>query len=153
MNEMTDWHTYPEPSEDLGHDAAPAPPQPAPRLRRSRQDRVLGGVCGGFAHYLNIDTVAVRIIMIALLFTGVGALAYLIAWIAIPSAEEGEPEPPAEPETRHRTAAVIGATLVAVGLVLILRSWMPMLHGMPFWPLLLVGAGVALAVSSLQRRR
>jgi phage shock protein C len=114
---------------------------------------MLGGVCGGFAHYLNIDPVAVRIIMIALLSTGVGALAYLIAWIVMPSAEEGEPEPPAEPETRHRTAAIIGATLVAIGLVLIVRSWMPMLHGLPFWPFLLVGAGVALAVSAVQRRR
>jgi phage shock protein C len=153
MTDMQSYPAYPEPSGDLGHDAAPPPPKPAQRLRRSRQDRVLGGVCGGFAHYLNIDPVAIRIIMIALLFTGVGALAYLIAWIVIPSAEEGEPEPPAQPEARHRTAAIIGATLVAVGLVLILRSWMPMLHGMPFWPLLLVGAGVALAVSAFQRRR
>jgi PspC domain len=61
----------------------------------------------------NIDPIAVRIIMIALLFTGVGLVAYLIAWIAIPSAEEGRPEPPAEPEVRHRTAAILGATLVA----------------------------------------
>ena len=74
MTDMQSYPTYPEPSGDLGHDAAPPPPKPPPRQRRSRQDRMLGGVCGGFAHYLNLDPVAVRIIMIALLFTGVGAL-------------------------------------------------------------------------------
>ena len=35
---------------------------------------MLGGVYGGFAYHLNIDPSAVRIIMIALLFTGVGLL-------------------------------------------------------------------------------
>ena len=59
---MTDMQSYPEPGGDLGHDVAPPPPKPAPRPRRSRQDRVLGGACGGFAHYLNIDPIAVRII-------------------------------------------------------------------------------------------
>jgi phage shock protein C len=101
----------------------------------------------------NIDPIAVRIIMIALLFTGVGLVAYLIAWIAIPSAEEGQPEPPAEPEVRHRTAATLGATLVAVGLVFLLRGRRPMMHAIPLWPILVVGAGAALAVSSFGIRR
>ncbi len=150
---MTDWQPYPEPTDHPRRENGTSPsPQPA-RLRRSRQDRVLGGVCGGFAHYLNIDPIAVRIIMIALLFAGVGLIAYLIAWIAIPSAEEGEPEPPAEPEVRHRTAAILGATLVAVGLVFLLRGWMPMMHAIPLWPVLLVGAGAVLAVSSFGIRR
>ena len=105
-------------------------------------------MCGGFAHYLIFNPIAVRIIMIALSFTGVGLLAYLLAWIAIPSAEEGEPEPAAEPQLRHRTAAILGATLVAVGLVFLLRGWMPMMHAMPLWPVLLVGAGAALAAAA-----
>ena len=38
------------------------------RLRRSRTDRVLAGVCGGVGRYLNIDPVVLRIITIALIF-------------------------------------------------------------------------------------
>jgi len=54
------------------------------RLRRSRTDRVLAGVCGGVGRYLNIDPVVLRIITIALIFAGVGVVAYIIAWLAIP---------------------------------------------------------------------
>ena len=55
-------------------------------LRRSRTDRVFAGVCGGMGHYFRIDPIILRIVMVALIFAGVGLIAYLIAWIAIPKA-------------------------------------------------------------------
>lgn len=58
-------------------------------FRRSRDNRVLGGVCGGLAHALNVDVALVRVIAIvlAVITNGVGALAYLAAWLVVP--EEG----------------------------------------------------------------
>lgn len=58
-------------------------------FRRSRENRVLGGVCGGLAHALNVDVALVRVIAIvlAVVTNGVGALAYLAAWLVVP--EEG----------------------------------------------------------------
>lgn len=57
------------------------------RLYRDPEKRVLGGVCSGFAAYLNIDPWLVRIIMIALvLFGGVSFLLYFVFWIAMPKA-------------------------------------------------------------------
>jgi phage shock protein PspC (stress-responsive transcriptional regulator) len=56
------------------------------RLYRNLNDRVLGGVCSGLAAYFDIDTVLVRIILIVLLISGVGLLAYIILWIVIPKA-------------------------------------------------------------------
>ena len=55
------------------------------RLYRSGKDRILGGVCGGIAEYLNVDPTVIRILWI--LFTlayGAGLIAYLIAWMVIP---------------------------------------------------------------------
>jgi phage shock protein PspC (stress-responsive transcriptional regulator) len=64
---------------------APSGPQ-RPPLRRSRNDRVIAGVCGGFAQQYGIDPVLVRILLVVVTFFtgGVFALAYLVAWIAMP---------------------------------------------------------------------
>ncbi len=56
----------------------------ARRIYRSR-DRKIGGVCGGFAEYFNIDPTIIRLIWaIAVLVYGTGLLAYLICWLIIP---------------------------------------------------------------------
>jgi phage shock protein PspC (stress-responsive transcriptional regulator) len=50
----------------------------AGQLRRSGDDRMLAGLAGGIARYLNADVTLVRVIIAALtLFTGVGAALYL----------------------------------------------------------------------------
>ncbi len=55
------------------------------RLYRSRYDRVLGGVCAGLGNFFTIDPVLVRVLWAVSFFVGgVGALAYIIAWIIIP---------------------------------------------------------------------
>jgi phage shock protein C len=74
-------------------------PQPlaAGPLRRSRQDKKIAGVCAGLARYLNIDTVLVRIIMLCLLFSGVGLLFYIVCWVVMPLDPLLLPAPPAYP--------------------------------------------------------
>lgn len=66
-----------------------APSQPAAdikKLRRSRTERVVGGVCGGIAAYFGLDVGLVRILMFILLFFGgVSFWVYIILWIVIPS--------------------------------------------------------------------
>ena len=54
------------------------------RLYRSRRQRMIAGICGGLAEYFNIDPTIVRLGAAILLFTGMGLLPYLIAWIIIP---------------------------------------------------------------------
>ena len=56
------------------------------RLYRNLNDRVLGGVCSGLAAYFNVDTTLIRVILIILLLSGVGLLAYIILWIVTPKA-------------------------------------------------------------------
>ena len=56
------------------------------KLRRSRDDRMVAGVCGGIARMLNMDAALVRILLVAatLLGVGTGAVIYVIAWMVVP---------------------------------------------------------------------
>jgi phage shock protein C len=66
----------------------PTPPAATPRftLRRSRSDRMLGGVCGGLAESLGADPALLRVLLVALtLITGgAAAVVYLAAWALAP---------------------------------------------------------------------
>jgi len=58
---------------------------PTRRLYRSRSDKKIAGVCGGLAEYFDIDPALVRVAAVVLfLMNGIGLIAYLIAWAAIP---------------------------------------------------------------------
>ena len=58
------------------------------KLFRDGEDKFLGGVCSGLAHYVGMDTIWMRIIWLILLFGfGIGFLIYPILWILIPVAE------------------------------------------------------------------
>lgn len=54
-------------------------------LYRSKKDRVIGGVCGGIAEYLDADPTIIRLLWaVAVLAWGAGIIAYILAWIIIP---------------------------------------------------------------------
>jgi phage shock protein PspC (stress-responsive transcriptional regulator) len=72
----------------------PYPPPPK-RLVRSTSNRVIGGVCGGVADYLNMDATLVRILTVLIsLFTGVPVILYIIALFVIPEASTTPTAPP-----------------------------------------------------------
>lgn len=57
------------------------------RLFRSRQDRMLGGVCGGLAKYMNLDPTVVRLLfVIGVMATGVfpGIVIYIVMLFVVP---------------------------------------------------------------------
>lgn len=63
------------------------PPQaPVRRFLRSRDDRMIAGVCGGAARYFGIDAALLRVILVlaAILGIGTGVLLYLACWLVIP---------------------------------------------------------------------
>ena len=66
--------------------AQPAADGPAlNRLRRSRTDKWLGGVCAGIARVSGIDTWIWRLLFALLfVFAGTGLLVYLLLWIFVP---------------------------------------------------------------------
>ena len=129
--------------------AAPQPPPQPPRagrLERSRDDRVIAGVCGGAARHLGIDPVLVRIAVLAtVVFGGFGVVAYLAAWLMVP--EEGAAGPllgGARPRRTAQVAIVLGAALCAIGALSVWGDG---------WPFALVLFGAALVWFARERDR
>ncbi len=60
-------------------------PDSPKRLKRSNIDKMLSGVCGGLAKYLDVDSTIIRLAFaFAAVFAGTGILIYLIMWIIMP---------------------------------------------------------------------
>ena len=65
-------------------------PNPKNPLRRSRDKRMIAGVCGGLADWLGWDVTLVRVLYIVVSILSAafpGLLAYVILWIVMPDAE------------------------------------------------------------------
>ena len=80
----------------LNGTAAPMSSSPAVNavnaLRRSREDRWVGGVCGGIARLTGVESWLWRILMVALVLCGgAGVLLYALLWIFVP--DDGTPRP------------------------------------------------------------
>lgn len=123
------------------------------RLRKSRTNRILFGVCGGLGEYLNIDPVIIRLIFIlSFLLGGWGFLIYIIAAIIMP----GSPRTEAAPESEERISSenskiILGSALILLGLYALLRTT-GFLHFFSFFgithefiiPLILIVLGIIL---------
>jgi phage shock protein C len=134
---------------------APAPrAKPEQRLTRSRDDRVIAGVCGGLARYLGIDPVLVRIAALLLIFAGgVGIVLYVIGWIAMPEERpavdgvvELEEDLDEDELERRRGAAILGILFVVVGIFFLLDEAWPDVSWQYIWPVALIGVGLAIVL-------
>lgn len=147
---------------------------PTRRLYRSRSDRMLGGVAGGLASYLQVDPALTRLAFAALvLAAGSGLLAYIIAWIVIPEEPEGEtapaapalPAPPAEAAASgaplaapapastpagRGTRLVVGVVLVTLGTLFLLDWALPDLSHY-FWPAAIIVCGLVFLAYGARR--
>jgi phage shock protein C len=113
-----------------------------PRLYRSATDKAIAGVCGGLAHYFNIDPALVRLAFVVFaLAGGASVLLYIVLWIAVPVGE-GTPGV-ALGERGHEMLATV---LIAIGALWLLANLgaFTFINWRFAWPLVLVAAGVAL---------
>lgn len=87
----------PKPAKDQGK-SAPGPSAPQPRSRqliKSRKNAVLAGVCSGLGQYTDLPAWVWRLIfLLTIPLLGIGVLAYLGLWIALPN---DKTPPPAVP--------------------------------------------------------
>ena len=139
------------------------------RLYRSRSDRMLFGVAGGMARYLDLDPSLVRIAWVLLVFAGgAGLLLYIVAAIVIPEEPHGATAAPPEgtttpdsgsawsyragTERRNRggSAVLIGVVLVVVGAWLLLQRFVQIDSGL-VWPVALLILGGALVLGAMRR--
>lgn len=139
------------------------------KLIRSETDKMIGGVCGGIAAYLNVDSVLVRFAFIMLLFaSGIALPLYFILLILMPAEDNnviqtGHPDWDLEEDIRvydediptirkqdlvdarpHQQGPIIfAAVLILIGLYLLAQNFgiLGFLNIGWFGPLLIIGIG------------
>ncbi len=92
------------------------------RIYRSQEDRIIAGVCGGFAEYLGIDPTLVRLVWIFFtIFGGLGILAYIFSIILI-SEKDGSKAKEIKVDDDHDEKLVLwGVVIIIVGILLFFR--------------------------------
>lgn len=73
-----------------------------PRLTRTVEGRLLGGVASGIARHLGLDAVVVRLAFMALSVGGIGIAVYAALYFLVPADDPAEKEGSAEPDTRRK---------------------------------------------------
>src|SRR3954447_17496141 len=75
------------------------------RLTRSSSDRVIAGVAGGLGRYFSVDPVVVRVaFIVGSFFGGAGFIAYIAAWVLVPSDDHAQGRNTAGAGRRNRGA-------------------------------------------------
>ncbi len=95
------------------------------KLTRSQKNRIIAGVCGGFADYFNLDPTLVRIVWILLsLVNGIGILVYIAALVLMPEESAGHSAEKKETNKKRSESAgmVVGIILISVGLIFLMRE-------------------------------
>ena len=131
------------------------------RLKRS-DDRMVGGVAGGIAEYLDLDPTIVRVVFAVLLILGAvvtWALVYGVLWLLMPEDEAGAEQGSEAGDSKRGvdSGVVFGVLLLGLG-VLLLSSRLSLgfvgLGGVVFvWPTVVLLIGVVLVMAARDRMR
>ncbi|MCG8608225.1 PspC domain-containing protein [bacterium] len=129
------------------------------RIYRSKSNRMIGGVCSGLSQYIGVDSTIVRVVWaFAVLWGGVGLLAYILCWIIVP--ENPSEEDAVKADDKKNSGLVWGIILLGVGCLFLarefdwydfhpihfrwhfMRGW-PGYYGFDLlWPILIIAVGV-----------
>lgn len=122
------------------------------RLYRSRDQKIIAGVCGGIGEYFELDPVLVRIIAVLFcLASGFGIIAYIIAWIVMPKGEIIGEENTRDINFAPWNKYLPGIIMIGIGAILLVRThWYWFAWG-DFWPVLLIMVGL-LVIFRSQRK-
>ena len=137
------------------------------KFYKSRKNRMIDGVCGGLAEYLNVDVNLVRVLwLLSVFLNGLGIIAYIVAMIVVPVNPQHK-ELKGEEKRKGNPAFYWGIFLVFMGFLLLSDRWDFRYHWhspwhfrflpwwrMPWetiWPLALVLLGVVYIIYIMRR--
>ncbi len=91
-------------------------------LTRSKENRVVAGVCGGLGEYLDIDPVIIRLAwaLLTLFSIGTGIIIYIIAALIIPEGGSNNSAPPGKRKSNKSSPGKVIAICAAVVLGLLI---------------------------------
>ncbi|WP_432408587.1 PspC domain-containing protein [Wukongibacter sp. M2B1] len=139
------------------------------KLYRSKNDKVIAGVCGGIADYFGIDTVLVRIIWVLITFMGgAGIVAYIICAFVFPEGYssndgigDGEYIVGAKDYNREyfkdendegrRNKILAGSILIILGGLFLVEKYVYWFDFGKLWPVILIIIGVYIIYRGKER--
>lgn len=145
------------------------------KLYRSQTDKMIAGVCGGLGEYFDVDPVIIRLVFIILAFaSGIGIIAYIFLWIALPKGPLETPKGKVEEkvqtvveeateviedvgekikrkmdEERRKGSFWFGIILIIIGLFFLLSNY-GLFNFDLLWPLIIIALGGFLLYKSLR---
>jgi phage shock protein PspC (stress-responsive transcriptional regulator) len=134
---------------DVVPDESPSGDRVRRPWRRSTTDRYVGGVAGGAARWLDVDSLLVRVGLVVLaVFWPLAVVVHVVLWLLAPS-DDGEPALLRRVRQRDAFREVLGAAALAVAVLLMLPDLRP--GGSPSLQVgvVLVGVGLALLARPL----
>ncbi|HOV92337.1 MAG TPA: PspC domain-containing protein [Candidatus Kapabacteria bacterium] len=149
-------------------------------VQRSRNHRIVAGVCGGLGEYFDIDPVFIRLLFVIVsFFYGIGVVAYIVLWIIIPSTPMESAymtsENPSNPHSDYDNKSTenieveddsnirnkntqqvrifIGSILLLIGVLILLNELVPNIKGELIWSFILIILGIFLIILSLKKKK
>jgi phage shock protein C len=112
------------------------------KLYRSKNDKIIFGVCAGIANFFETDPTIVRVITALLLVIGVEFILplYVILAIVLPQNPDEKKE---KVVSKLNNSYLLGAGLVVIGLIMLLESYNIILWR-NLWPAILIIIGVVI---------
>ncbi len=104
-------------------DIPPTPPQEPRTLYRNSNDKILGGVCSGIAHYFKTDPVWIRLLFLVLF--SVGFWVYIVMWIILKP--KNLPTNITKRFYRSPVDRMISGVCGGIGTYFNIQSWIPRL--------------------------
>jgi len=137
------------------------------RLYRSRTEKMIAGVCGGIAQYLEIDPVFVRIAFVALIFfSGVGLIIYFVSAVIIPKEEfTGDAKPVVEHEEiakekvmekekrKKKREKIFGGILIVLGVIFLADNLFINITFENIFPIILIGVGFWMIFNTFKKEK
>ena len=138
------------PTESTSIPPSPGMAAARPPLRRTRDDRIVAGVCAGLARALGVPVLAVRLVTlaVAVAVTPLALIAYAGLAVAMPR-DDGRALLGGRPEDRRET--MIGVALIGVALIALAAGIGSSMLGGP-GGLVILAIGILLVLVHHQRR-
>jgi phage shock protein PspC (stress-responsive transcriptional regulator) len=139
------------------------------RIYRQTESKVIAGVCSGLGDYFDVDPTWIRLLFLLAIFAnGLGLLAYVIAWIVIPSRPVALGAAPSDSASQTSESALPatsmqknggnkrgvgfwpGIILIILGMLFISHHYFFWLDLEDLWPAILIGLGAVLIYRAIR---
>lgn len=140
------------------HENVNVTPKKRKKIYRSRNYRILAGVAGGLGEYFEIEPTIIRLLLVASSLIGVGLVAYMAMWVAVPERPSRAKRPV---NTPNETSFIVGLSMIGLGawfllnnLNLVPEKFFSIVYmvRLAFWPITLILLGtITIIVTSRGR--